>query len=62
MSGYSDDVLAAHGASCDDDHFLPKPFTATELASRVRSVLDLVPRSGQGTGASSECLPIPNRS
>ena len=62
MSGYSDDVLAAHGASCDDDHFLPKPFTATELASRVRSVLDLVTRSGQDTGASSERLPIPSRS
>jgi PAS domain S-box-containing protein len=40
MSGYSDATLAAHGELTPGSSLLPKPFTAEELASRVRAVLD----------------------
>jgi two-component system, cell cycle sensor histidine kinase and response regulator CckA len=40
MSGYSDATIAAHGELTPGPHLLPKPFTAEELATRVRAVLD----------------------
>ncbi len=39
-SGYTDDASLLHGIRTDELSFLQKPFTATELLRRVRSVLD----------------------
>ena len=41
MSGYTDDAIAHHGVLDKGVHFLPKPFSARELAVNVRKVLDL---------------------
>jgi CheY-like chemotaxis protein len=40
VSGYMDDAIAHHGVLDPGIAFLPKPFTATTLAHRVRKVLD----------------------
>jgi two-component system, cell cycle sensor histidine kinase and response regulator CckA len=40
MSGYTDDAVVLHGVVAEDMAFLQKPFTAAELAGRVREVLD----------------------
>jgi hypothetical protein len=40
MSGYTDDAVVLHGVLAEDMAFLQKPFTAAELAGRVREVLD----------------------
>jgi two-component system cell cycle sensor histidine kinase/response regulator CckA len=40
MSGYTDDAVVLHGILAEDMAFLQKPFTAAELARRVREVLD----------------------
>jgi len=40
MSGYTDDAVVLHGVLAEDMAFLQKPFTAAELARRVREVLD----------------------
>jgi DNA-binding response OmpR family regulator len=40
MSGYTDDAVVLHGVLAADMAFLQKPFTTTELARRVREVLD----------------------
>ena len=40
MSGYSDDIIAQQGALSVNIAFIPKPFTADELAITVREVLD----------------------
>ena len=40
MSGYTDDAIAHHGVLDTGIHFLAKPFTAAELACKVRKVLD----------------------
>ena len=40
MSGYSADVIAHHGVSDAGAHFIQKPFTIAELATKVREVLD----------------------
>ena len=37
MSGYTDDVLAFHGMA--EIELIQKPFTATELAGRVETLL-----------------------
>jgi PAS domain S-box-containing protein len=39
MSGYTDDVLAAHQAPNESAPYLAKPFTPTALAAKVREVL-----------------------
>ena len=40
MSGYADDAIVRHGVFDSTMAFLQKPFTPTELARRVREVLD----------------------
>jgi hemerythrin-like metal-binding protein/PAS domain S-box-containing protein len=40
VSGYTPDVIAQRGALDADTEFLPKPFTAELLLSRVRAILD----------------------
>jgi PAS domain S-box-containing protein len=40
MSGYTANVIAHHGVLEEGVHFLQKPFSADELAAKVREVLD----------------------
>ena len=40
MSGYADDVVSRNGALMPGSGFLEKPFTAGELAAKVRETLD----------------------
>ncbi|MBI5068183.1 MAG: response regulator [Deltaproteobacteria bacterium] len=40
MSGYTDSALGRHGVITPGTHFLGKPFTAVDLAAKVRMVLD----------------------
>jgi PAS domain S-box-containing protein len=40
MSGYTRDVIAPHGVIDDGLHFLQKPFSAKDLAEKVREILD----------------------
>jgi len=44
VSGYSFDARG-DGGEFDDSSFLPKPYDPTELARRVRSILDMAPSS-----------------
>jgi len=46
VSGYTDDAILHQGVSETGTAFLPKPFTAAELAHKVREVLDAAPASG----------------
>jgi hypothetical protein len=39
MSGYSDDVILRTGIEAAETPFIQKPFTATDLALKVREVL-----------------------
>lgn len=41
MSGYNDDIIANHGVLDENLHFLPKPFSPSTLAHKVREVLDI---------------------
>jgi two-component system cell cycle sensor histidine kinase/response regulator CckA len=40
LSGYAQEVIGPHGVLDPSESFLAKPFTATSLLSKVRSVLD----------------------
>ncbi|MBI4877482.1 MAG: PAS domain S-box protein [Acidobacteria bacterium] len=40
MSGYTDDEVGSHGVFQNRVHLLQKPFTSTELARKVREILD----------------------
>jgi len=40
MSGYAEHAAVGHGVLAEDDALLPKPFTPTRLAQRVRQLLD----------------------
>jgi PAS domain S-box-containing protein len=42
MSGYTSDVIAHHGVLDAGVHFIQKPFSVTDLAAKVREVLDEV--------------------
>ena len=39
ISGYTADIIAKHGVLDEDLHFVAKPFTLNELATKVREVL-----------------------
>ena len=39
MSGYTDDVIAQHGVLDEGMHFIQKPFSLSDLATKVREVL-----------------------
>ena len=40
MSGYADDIVLRTGTLAAGDAFLEKPFSATDLATKVRETLD----------------------
>jgi YesN/AraC family two-component response regulator len=40
MSGYTDHAIERHGVLAPGTHFIAKPFTAGDLARRVRDTLD----------------------
>lgn len=40
MSGYTADFIAHHGVLDEDVYFIPKPFSLSDLAAKVREVLD----------------------
>jgi two-component system, cell cycle sensor histidine kinase and response regulator CckA len=40
MSGYADNAFVHHGVVDEGTHFLSKPFTAMDVARKVRSVID----------------------
>ena len=40
MSGYADDVVTRNGSLTAGSAFLEKPFSANELAAKVRETLD----------------------
>lgn len=40
MSGYTDDVISERGVLPEGTHFIHKPFTVSQLAIKVRSLLD----------------------
>jgi two-component system cell cycle sensor histidine kinase/response regulator CckA len=40
MSGYADDVVTRNGSLTEGSGFLEKPFSANELATKVRETLD----------------------
>jgi signal transduction histidine kinase/CheY-like chemotaxis protein len=46
VSGYTDDAILRQGVSETGTAFLPKPFTASALAHKVRQVLDAAPTGG----------------
>jgi two-component system cell cycle sensor histidine kinase/response regulator CckA len=41
MSGYTDDVILHHSYLAMGVSFLQKPFSVTDLAHKVRAVLDM---------------------
>jgi two-component SAPR family response regulator len=45
MSGYTNDAIVHHGALPPGTHFIAKPFSAENLTSKVREVLDQGTRS-----------------
>ena len=45
MSGYPGDTIARYGDVREGDAFLQKPFSARELAEKVREVLDAKARA-----------------
>jgi DNA-binding NtrC family response regulator len=40
MSGYTANVIAHHGVLDEGVHFIQKPFQKTDLAAKIRAVLD----------------------
>jgi two-component system, cell cycle sensor histidine kinase and response regulator CckA len=59
MSGYTDDTIVHHGVLDKGTHFISKPFTAEDLTTMVRNVLDggnedLSARQGRPLGGEGE--------
>ena len=50
MSGYTADVIAHHGVLDEGVHFIQKPFSANDLAAKVRKLLDAELGDGSDTG------------
>lgn len=48
MSGYTADIIENHGEKAEGVNFIQKPFTLKDLATKVRSVLDLAAADGDG--------------
>jgi CheY-like chemotaxis protein len=40
MSGYTADIISHHGILDESTHFLQKPFSTNDLATKVRETLD----------------------
>jgi FixJ family two-component response regulator len=40
MSSYTDDAIAHHGTLVPGTHFIAKPFSAVDLTTEVRAVLE----------------------
>ena len=40
MSGYTADIIAKHGMLDEEIHFIQKPFSIPEMASKIRGILD----------------------
>jgi signal transduction histidine kinase/DNA-binding response OmpR family regulator len=61
MSGYTDHSLLHSGVLSPEEPFLHKPFTPSQLAEKVRSVLDASPAkaTGEPGGARAESDPRP---
>lgn len=51
VSGYTADIISAHGVLHDGAHFLAKPYSRADLARKVREVLD-APRAPVGDSLS----------
>jgi hypothetical protein len=49
MSGYADNAFIHHGVVDEGMQFIGKPFTGTELARKVRNVLDCDTSESGGT-------------
>jgi two-component system cell cycle sensor histidine kinase/response regulator CckA len=49
MSGYADNAFIHHGVVDEGMKFIGKPFTGTELAHKVRNVLDCDISDGRST-------------
>ncbi|MBF0501048.1 MAG: response regulator, partial [Candidatus Riflebacteria bacterium] len=48
MSGYTADVIAHHGVLEAGVQFIQKPFSVTDLETKIRAVLENTPNSGSG--------------
>jgi two-component system, cell cycle sensor histidine kinase and response regulator CckA len=58
MSGYTANVITHHGVLDRGVHFLQKPFSRSELARKIREVLDGSPDGEQDATPISEPSPI----
>ena len=54
MSGYADDAILHHGTLAPGTHFIGKPFSAADLARKIREVLD----SGVASPADRHAQPV----
>jgi DNA-binding NtrC family response regulator len=58
MSGYTDDAMVRHGLLADRVAFIQKPFTPSQLAQRVRAVLDApAPAAASGSDGTAQGPP-----
>jgi two-component system cell cycle sensor histidine kinase/response regulator CckA len=54
MSGYTDEAIVHHGVLDPGTRFLGKPFTAADLAQKVREILDNSAADGRTVGQAAE--------